>query len=116
MSELHLPWLELSVLIPLFGALWVSRFRDPDRAQWHTQIVCLLTLLATVAAWEDFFLLDTPQASDPWDILLRFGRGKHFFTLDTLSAPLLPLTALLYLLTTVATLRTKIRRFSFSWT
>ena len=36
--------------------------------------------------------------------------------LDQLSAPLLSMVALLYFLTTTATLRTKIRRFSFAWT
>src|SRR5205823_2922793 len=46
----------------------------------------------------------------------RFGQGKHFLSIDALSAPLLPLIALLYLLTTVSTHRTKLRRFSFAWT
>ncbi len=36
--------------------------------------------------------------------------------IDELSAPLLPLAALLYLLTVVSTLRTKVRRFPFTWT
>ena len=41
---------------------------------------------------------------------------KDIFVIDELSAPLLPLTSLLFLLTIVATLRTKVSRFSFSLT
>jgi NADH-quinone oxidoreductase subunit M len=43
------------------------------------------------------------------------GRG-NLLVLDQLSAPLLPLVALLYLLTALATLGDKVRRFSFGWT
>jgi NADH-quinone oxidoreductase subunit M len=38
------------------------------------------------------------------------------FVVDQLNAPLLPLAALIYLATTMTTLKTKVRRFSFSWT
>ena len=37
MSELHLPWLELSVLLPLVGAVWVSLLYNRDRARIETQ-------------------------------------------------------------------------------
>jgi NADH-quinone oxidoreductase subunit M len=59
--------------------------------------------------------LQTFQAHDPWDILSHL-LGRHLLVIDELSAPLLPLAALLYLLTAVATLRTKVRRFSFPGT
>ncbi len=35
MNLLHLPWLELAIAITLFGLLFVSRLRNPNRAyQW----------------------------------------------------------------------------------
>ena len=42
------------------------------------------------------------------------GLGRDIFVVDEFSAPLLPLAALLFLLTELATLRTKVRRFSFA--
>ena len=42
--------------------------------------------------------------------------GRELLVIDQTSAPLLPLVGILYFLTALATLRTKIRRFSFAWT
>ena len=53
------------------------------------------------------------EAGDRGHLLSRLARGEVLIV-DQLSAPLLPLVALLYLLTTIATVRAKIRRFSFS--
>jgi NADH-quinone oxidoreductase subunit M len=50
---------------------------------------------------------------EQWDVVARVF-GHDLFVIDELSAPLLPLSALIYLLTGLATLRTKVRRFSFS--
>ena len=47
---------------------------------------------------------------------MRVLFGREIFVIDELSAPLLPHVALLYFLTTFATLRTKLRRFSFAYT
>src|SRR5262249_62338171 len=41
--------------------------------------------------------------------------GRRLFALDELSAPLVALVALLHFLTALATGRTKMRRFSLSW-
>src|SRR5262249_15965061 len=41
--------------------------------------------------------------------------GRQIFGLDELSAPLVPTVALLHFLTAIATARTHMRRFSFSW-
>ncbi len=41
--------------------------------------------------------------------------GEEFFVIDELSSPLLPLVALLFFLTQLATTRGKARRFSFAW-
>ena len=41
--------------------------------------------------------------------------GRQLFRMDSLSAPLVVVVALLHFLTALATPRTKMRRFSFSW-
>lgn len=115
MTDLHFPWLELSILIPLLGAGLVSRLRDPVQARTWSVVASGLTLLSAFAAWEDFGLLNANEADDAWHLLPRLF-GREVFVIDQLSAPLLPLTALLYVLTIFTTLRTKIRRFSFPWT
>ncbi len=115
MSDLHFPWLELSILIPLIGAALVQRLRDPVQARTWSVVASGLTLMSAFATWEDFGLLNAKEADDAWHLLSRLF-GREMFVIDQLSAPLLPLTALLYTLTIFTTLRTKIRRFSFSWT
>jgi NADH-quinone oxidoreductase subunit M len=64
-------------------------------------------------AWGDFASLDTFEAHDHWSIAWH-AMHREPFVMDELSAPLLPMAALLYFVTAVATLRTKIRRFSFA--
>ncbi len=115
MSDLHFPWLELSILIPMIGAVFVNRLRDPVQARTWSVVASGLTLMSAFAAWEDFGLLNAKEADDAWHLLSRIF-GREVFVIDQLSAPLLPLTALLYTLTIFTTLRTKIRRFSFPWT
>jgi NADH-quinone oxidoreductase subunit M len=112
MTELHLPWLGLAIVTPLLGALWIRLGRDPQLARQRSLLIGTATLALAIAGWIDFVILQTDQARDPVDM----GRlwGKQLFVLDNLSAPLLPLAALIHLLTTLATLRTKVRRFSFA--
>ncbi len=115
MPEMHLPWLELSVLIPLLGALWVGCMRNRDRARTHSIVICALTFLCAGGEWVDFNSLHTFEAHDHWDVLDAVFH-KDVFVVDELSAPLLPLGAMLYLMTVLTTLRTKVNRFSFGWT
>ncbi|MBA3482144.1 MAG: oxidoreductase [Pirellulales bacterium] len=112
MIELHLPWLELAIVLPLVGAALVARVRDPERAQRRTLIFSGLALVCAVGAWLDFGSLHTFEAHDRWSFFTRFF-GAEPFVIDELSAPLLPMAALISFVTTLATLRTKIRRFSF---
>lgn len=115
MTHLHLPWLELSILIPLLGAIVVGRLRDPLRARHWSVLISGLALISAFGSWSDFGLLHAREADDAWHLLSSLC-GREVLVIDQLSAPLLPLTALLYFLTNLTTLRTKIRRFSFSWT
>lgn len=115
MSELHLPWLELSVLLPLVGAVWVSLLRNRDRARVVSIVICSITLVCATGEWIDFASLGAFEAHDHWDLLQSVFHSE-VFVIDELSAPLLPLAALLYLTTVMTTLRTKVYRFSFGWT
>ncbi|VAX42045.1 NADH-ubiquinone oxidoreductase chain M [hydrothermal vent metagenome] len=114
MPELHLPFLEISILLPVIGAILISFLRNQEVARRTCLIVSTLTLLCATGEWLDFAMLHTFEAHDHWD-LLEFFFHKDFFVIDELSAPLLPLTALLYLMTALSTLRTKVNRFSFRW-
>ena len=114
MSELHLPWLELAIVIPLFGTLAVMFVRDPELAWKRMLVICSLTFLCAVGAWLDFGGMHTFEAHDHWDLISHW-LGDDAIVIDELSAPLLPLASLLYLLTVVSTLRTKVRRFPFTW-
>jgi NADH-quinone oxidoreductase subunit M len=115
MSRLHLPWLELSIVIPLVGAVMVSRIRDAQWAQRRSIPFFALTFACAVGAWLDFDWLRRFEEQPFWDLPARL-LGDRALVIDELSAPLLPLAALLHLLTAVMTPRTKVGRFSFAWT
>lgn len=102
MDGLRAPWLELGILIPAAGAVWVGFARDANAARRTSLYASGLAMACALAAWWGF----APQA--PPD-----DRGG-LLLLDELSAPKLPLAALLYFLTNLATLRTKAREFSFA--
>lgn len=114
MLELHLPWLELAIVTPLAGALLVYRVRDPEIAWRRSLIATGIPLCVTLGAWLDFATLHAFEAHDRGDFLSPL-LGREAIVIDELSAPLLPLAALLYFSITLATLRTKIRRVSFTW-
>ncbi|MCB9852667.1 MAG: oxidoreductase [Phycisphaerales bacterium] len=113
MSELHLPWLEAMVVLPLLGAVVIRLTRHSDAAWRRGVVFSGLTLLAAIGAWQEFNFLHVPEAHSRFDVLSRVFQSDVLF-IDELSAPLLPLTALLYLLVILATMRTKIRHFSIS--
>jgi len=115
MNTLHFPWLEISVVLPLLGAIATHFTRNTDAAKKSAVLIAGFTLLATAAAWLDFYSLNEPVAQYSWDLIDRFT-SFDFLVIDELSAPLLPLTALIYLVTLLTTQRTKAQRFSFTWT
>src|SRR5205823_5221525 len=93
----------------------VGRLRDLDRARRWSVAVTGLTLCCALGAWCDFQLVDAPRATVAAHLTTHVF-GWEMFDIDQLSAPLLPLTALLYFLTAVTTLRTKMPYFSFALT
>lgn len=115
MPELPFPWIECSILLPLAGGLWVSTMRDRERARRHSIVICTLTLFCAVCEWLEFNTLGVFEAHDHWDVVTRIFH-RDVLLVDELTAALLPLGALLYMMTVLATLRTKVNRFSFGWT
>lgn len=116
MTELHLPWLVPAIVTPLAGAVVVGRVpREPEAARKRCILFAAITLALTVGAWIDYSWSEAPTAG-AGVVAPASWLWPDVLAIDELNAPLLPMVALVYLLTTVATLRTKIRRFSFAWT
>lgn len=95
-------WLAISILIPLLTAPLVARLDDAGRSRTWTLVANSLALLTAVFAWASHGSVTAEPFSGKW------------LALDRFSAPLGPLAALVFLATTLVTLRTKIRRFSFA--
>lgn len=111
MTEMHFPWLELAIVIPLLGAL-LCLWQGNGRAYAIASGTAALTLLAALAAWEDFLTLHTFAAHDHWYFAQNW-LGDDVLVIDELSAPLLSLTALMYLITILTTVKAKAGRYSF---
>src|SRR5690349_7967357 len=102
MNPLSLPWLELSVAVPLVGAVLVGRMRSSYQAGRRCLIWTGAALGCAVLAWLTYYLGHQPR----WEALPRVF-GRPVLALDELSAPLVPAVALLHFLTVLATARTK---------
>jgi NADH-quinone oxidoreductase subunit M len=114
MNVLYLPWLELAIVIALIGSPIVSRRREPFLAhRWGLAFIGL-SFACSFLAWLAFYVGVTPEQSLPWSPQPALF-GRQIFSLDELSAPLVPTVALLHFLTALATARTHMRRFSSSW-
>lgn len=112
---LQVPWLELAVLLPLAGAVWVRRLREPDTLRRHSLWFAALALACTVGAALELVIDPSHATQEQWAPTGRL-LGPRWLVLDDLNAPLLPLAALIFFLTQLATLRTKMQRFSFTAT
>ena len=113
MNLFSIPWLELTLLIPLGGALWTWLSRDSRSAARLGFVFTALTLVCAMLAWVGHESGASPGGATAWDLLPRL-LGHRILHLDELSAPLLPLIALLHFLTVVATTGAKSARFTFS--
>ena len=114
MNVLHLPWLEFAIAAGLIGSPTVSMLRDPNRAYRWAILFTGLSVASAAMAWLVFLLGVPGELTRPYSVQ-PFLFGRQIFGLDELSAPLVPTVALLHFLTAVATARTHMRRFSFSW-
>jgi NADH-quinone oxidoreductase subunit M len=113
-SALDLPWLEVAILLAMLGAVVVNRFRDPQQAARLGTAFTGAVFVCTALAWAAFGLGGSPAAGAGWSAQTYLWGGQ-VLRLDNLSAPLVVVAALLHFLTALATPRTKMRRFSFSW-
>ncbi|WDQ17537.1 proton-conducting transporter transmembrane domain-containing protein [Rhodopirellula sp. P2] len=111
MSELHFPWIECSILVPLLGVLWLQWRGNGERALRDTVVVCVVTLLLTIGELVDFTMIGAFEAHDHW-AFLRWIFPPDVFVIDELSAFQLPLAALIFMVIVLSTLRTKAPRFS----
>lgn len=107
MISLTAPWLELAIGLPLLSAALITRIRDPRLSRSVSLAACGGSLGCIVAACVEVWF-DT-SAGDAWSFL-----GKSPLVIDSLNVPLLPLAALLYLITVLATLGGKLKSISFS--
>jgi NADH-quinone oxidoreductase subunit M len=113
--ELHFPWIETAILLPTIIAIFVARMVDRERARQVAAATAAAVLVLCLGEWIDFTRMGTFEAHDHWDFV-QWVFHREIFIVDALSAPLLPLGALLYTTMIATTLRTKINRFSFHWT
>jgi NADH-quinone oxidoreductase subunit M len=114
MSVVHFPWLELAIALALVGAVVVSQLRDPIVA-FRVGLGFTGTVFGcTFLAWLVFYWEIPAGALDAHSLQLPL-LGHRLFRLDVLSAPMVPAVALLHFLTALATARTKMRRFSLTW-
>jgi NADH-quinone oxidoreductase subunit M len=108
------PWLEAAIVIALGGALCLRLLHDPIRA-WRLGVGLMgAVFVCALLACAGFYLGDANEsvAGGGWAVPLF---GRQLFGIDELNAPLLPVVALVHFLTALATGRTKMRRFSLSW-
>jgi NADH-quinone oxidoreductase subunit M len=101
MNLFALPWLELSLAVPLVGAGCVRLFRDPRPASHWCLGFTGATLGCALLSVAGFYAELTPA-------------GRPAFAVDDLNAPLLPFVALIHFLTALTTAHTKSGRFSFA--
>jgi NADH-quinone oxidoreductase subunit M len=110
MNLFALPWLELSLAVGLVGSACVCLVRDAVAAfRWCVAFAAVSLGCVSIAALA-FFLGHAPHPNwGVWD-----WAGRRLLAVDELNAPLLPVVALLQLLTILTTARTKMIRFSFA--
>jgi NADH-quinone oxidoreductase subunit M len=114
-TPLPLPWLELAIVISFVGALCVGPLVDPQRAWRWGLVFSGAALGCTLLACLGFYLCQhTHEVDASWSFQADLF-GWQVLGIDELNAPLLPLVGLLHFLTALATGRTKMRRFSLSW-
>jgi NADH-quinone oxidoreductase subunit M len=113
-SLFQLPWLELAIGLSLAGALVAGLMRTPGRAARACALFNALVFGCTFLAWLGFYLQGVKVADPAYSLQARLF-GRQFLRIDELSAPMVPLLALLHLLISVATTRTKMPRYAFGW-
>lgn len=100
-----IPWFDLVPLLPLLGAIVLVGNSSPPRARE----ICLWVAGITLALATILHVANVP-ANVSW---LGNLSGAELIHIDEFSGPLLPLTALIYFVTLLATVGHKTKNFSF---
>lgn len=112
--SLSMPWLDLAIAVPAVAALLVPWFKG-QRARWLiSTVAALLSLLLSLVAWAEFGSLHVFEAHERWSWMATWG--VDVVVIDEFNAPLIPLTALLFLLVIGVTPVSKRERFPWSVT
>lgn len=110
MNAFDWPWVEIAVAAPLLGAAAVRFARTTEQAGRIAAAVTAVALAASVLAWVAFLIGEPPPRVSLSVELI----GRELLRVDRLNGPLLPMVALLHLLTIVTTARVKMNRMSFT--
>jgi NADH-quinone oxidoreductase subunit M len=114
MNLFTLPWLELSVALPILGAICLARVRNPVVALRWCFAFTAITFACTLFVFVGQETGDAAIGASSLDLQSRLF-GTRLLEVDALSAPLLPLVALLHFLTILTTARTRFAQYSFAW-
>ncbi len=115
MPELHFPWLAASIAVPLLGALCLCFVRHVDQALRCGILFSCIALALTCGGLVDYLMLAGFEAHDLW-LWGRFAAVDSPIAFDVLvvdefSAFLFPLTALIFAVVFMSTLRTNAPQF-----
>lgn len=108
MTLTDLSWLEASILVPVIGAAACWWYRGTAAAARCGLGFAAATLVCTLLAWASFEMGASPTVE-----LAPMIFGKQVLKIDELSAPLLPLLALLHFLIVLATSGAKLAQISY---
>ncbi len=106
----HLPFVDLMILSPMVASIWIMFAKNSSVARRRTIVSSMITLVLASAGWIDHFLSSDHVSSS----MLNEWLGLPIFAIDSLNSPVILMTALIYLMTPVMTVRTKMPRFSFA--
>ncbi len=112
--QLSMPWLDLAIAVPALAALIVPWMKS-EHGRWSiSTLAACLSLILSLVAWAEFGRLHVFEAHEQWSWLETWG--ENVVVIDEFNAPLIPLTALLFLLVIGVTPMSKRKRFPWSVT
>jgi NADH-quinone oxidoreductase subunit M len=115
MPELHGPWLEIAIFLPVIAMLFVGMIPSSSWRWRSSSLVSGLVFGITMVDWIDFLSLRTFEAHDPYSLSQSLF-GREFIVVDEFNAPLLALSAWLYFAVILLTPSSKRERFPFCLT
>lgn len=115
MPELHAPWLEIAIFIPLLTAIVIGLIPNLVWRWKISSFVAGVVSLITVVDWFDFLSLKSFEAHDPYSLAQSLF-GREIIVVDEFNAPLLALASLLFFSVIWLTPSSKRERFPFGLT